>query len=469
MVKIQAGYRIAIGSCILLFCLIIAGCGAVATNTKFYEPITQQVRDGQYAQAAAEFDRAGRQGKLGGKDRFLYYLDSGLLNHYAANYDTSNIRLSQAESAAEELFTRSISRAATSLLLNDNVLEYAGEDYEILYTNLLMALNYSLLGLYDDSFVEIRRANLKLGLLEQKYRDAAELLQRGQARDTAAAGIEYTPVNVRFANSAFARYLSMHMYAALGKYDDARLDSALLDNAFRTQPEIYNFDMPHFSYQSEKGAVLSIVGLAGLSPVKEALNLRIRTDKDLGLVQVLYTDSENKDSEYGHLPIPVKADYYFKFAIPKLADRPSEIGRIRVYVDSACVGDLQLIEDVAKVAEETFQAKKSLIYFRSVARAVAKGLTTHELKKKVDTGGVGGWMKKAAIDIGSDITENADLRCARFLPGKIYVGDFDLAPGRYNLKVEFLGYDGGVISYQEVENFDVKTDGLNLLRVFSLQ
>ena len=79
----------------------------------------------------------------------------------------------------------------------------------------------------------------------------------------------------------------------------------------------------------------------------------------MGLVQVLYTDGEKKDSEYGHLPLPVKADYYFKFALPKVASRESIVYGIRFLADSKVVGDLQLIEDVSVVAEETFQAKKS--------------------------------------------------------------------------------------------------------------
>ena len=34
-----------------------------------------------------------------------------------------------------------------------------------------------------------------------------------------------------------------------------------------------------------------------------------------------------------------------------------------------------------KIAAETFEAKRSLIYVRTVARALAKGLSTHQLKK----------------------------------------------------------------------------------------
>jgi hypothetical protein len=453
----------------LLLCLFpFVGCGSIATQKAFYEPIIAELRNHNFDSAAQKIEKAKSKNKYGEKDRFLYYMDSGLANHYASRPEESNLKLTQAEDAADELFTKSISRASASLLLNDNILEYSGEDYEILYTNLIKALNYIAVDDFDGAFVEVRRANEKLNLLEQKYGQAARQLEQGLLYDTAEVDVKYDVKKVRFDNDAFARYLSMHMYATDGKMDDAKLDYDLLHQAFREQPHIYYFDVPDVKYFSEDKTILSIVGLVGLSPVKEALNLRIRTDKDLDLVQVLYTDPWRKDTEYGHLPIPVSEDYYFKFSIPQMVSRPSYVSRIRVYVYSEPIGELQLIEDVDAVAREIFEAKKSLIYLRTVARAVFKGLAAHKAKKKADTGGPAGWLKKAAIDVTTDISENADLRCSRLLPGKIYVGDFEIEPGTYDLTIEFLDEDGEIISTTEVEGYRVLRYGLNLIEACSL-
>ena len=449
--------------------LIVAGCGSVQTRTGFYEPITADIQNHEFAAAVQGIEAAKSSNKYQKKDRLVYYIDAGMANHYASRIDTSNARLQLAEDAAEELFTKSIARAAASALLNDNVLEYAGEDYEILYTNLIKALNYVSLDRFDDAFVEIKRANLKLDLLEQKYADAARELEGGSPDDTARVELEYKADPVRFHNDAFARYLSMHMYAADGAMDDARIDYDFLKEAFMTQPHVYDFDMPDVRYSAEKGkTILSVVGLVGLSPVKEAFNLRLRSDKDLNLIQVLYTDSENNESEYGHIPFPVDHDYYFKFAIPRVVARPSMVRIIRVYANSKHIGDLQLIEDVSKVAEETFKARRSLIYIRSVARAIAKGLAAQKLKKEFDTGGLGGWLKKAAVDVVTDISEGADLRCSRFLPGRIYVGDFEIEPGTYDLRIEFLDSHNQLIKARNIAGYEVLARGLNLLEAFSL-
>lgn len=448
--------------------LLLVGCGSMATRKDFYEPITAQVQSGAYDKAVSGLEAAREAGKYGNKDRVVYYVDAGLAYHYVGQYDSSNARLHEAEYAAEELFTKSISKAALSLLLNDNALDYAGEDYEILYTNLIKALNYLGQNNFEDAFVEIRRANLKLEQLENKYADAAQMFQRTTDEDEEAVKIDYEAKPVRFHNSAFARYLSMHMYAATGKYSDADLDHDLLRHAFSTQPFIYDFDLPEVTYQSDDGAVLSIIALAGLSPVKEALNLRIRTDKDLDLVQVLYDDPDMEGAEYGHLPMEVNEDYYFKFSIPELVDRPSSIGHVEVYASGQFLGTLQLLEDVGLVARETFEAKKSLIYLRTVARAVAKGLVAHKQKEDADDeGSLGGWLAKLAIDAVMDVTENADLRCARLLPGRIFVGDFVLAPGRYDLAIDFFDQVGERIGGQVYPDYEVIARGLNLVEAVS--
>jgi len=452
--------------CLPLLALLV-GCSSVATQKAFYEPITAELRAHNYDAVVAGIEKARADHKYKDKDRFVYFLDAGLAYHYDSQYDSSNNRLTQAENAADELFTKSISRAAASLILNDNILEYAGEDYEVLYTNLIMALNYAIMDEFDDALVEVKRANEKLELLEQKYRDAAAEYNAAAAADTSSPDITYEAKKVRFNNDAFARYLSMHMYAADGKYDDARIDHDLLVRAFEEQPLIYDFDIPKVKYSSPDGSILSVVALAGLSPVKEALNLRIRTDKELNLVQILYDDPQHENAEYGHIPMEVSEDYYFKFAIPQLVPRESHISAMRVTANGQVIGYLQLIEDVGNIADETFRAKKSLIYLRTVARAIVKGLAAHKQKQKLDDD-KGGWLKKVLVDAITDFSENADLRCSRLLPGRIFVGDFVVDPGIYDITVDFLDSQGEVISFQTIEGYKVLESGLNLVEAVSM-
>jgi hypothetical protein len=448
--------------------VILTGCGSIATRQGFYQPITAELQAGHVDSALQLIEIAREKNKYDEKDRFIYFVDAGLLNHYADQFDTSNEKLHLAETAAEELYTRSVSRAIASMLLNDNVLEYSGEDYEILYTNLIKAMNYVALGNAEDAFVEVRRVNLKLDQLEQKYTDLEQRYRRAAKDDSTVVELEYDIEPVRFHNDAFARYLSMHMYAADGKLDDARIDYDLMAEAFQTQPHIYDFPMPEIQYLSEEQAILSVVGLAGLAPVKEAVNFRLRTDKQLNLVQVLYDDKSLEDPFYTHIPLEVSEDYYFKFSVPKLVDRVSDIQSVEVLANGKLLGQLQLLENVNNVSRETFATKKSFIFIRTLARAITKGLAAHKVKKKVDTGGLEGWLKKSAVDVGTDFLENADLRSTKFLPGKIYVADFEIPPGQYDLTIRFLRADGSLVKESDIPQYQVTIQGVNLVRAFSV-
>ena len=448
--------------------VFLAGCSSVATQRKFYEPVSQSVRAQKFSEAARQLDEAREHKKFAEKDRLLYYIDAGALHHYARDFDTSNQMLSEADQAADELYTKSVSRAMASLAINDNILEYAGEDYELIYINIIKALNYLALNDFDGAFVEIRRLNEKLDLLENKYVDMARDFRLAAEKDTTLPTVDYEAETVRFFNDAFARYLSMHMYAAEGLPDDARIDHDLLMDAFDSQPHIYDFDPPPVSYQPDTGAIVSVVALVGLAPVKEDVGLRIRTDKQLDLVQVLYDGGGKDGQEYGHIPMKVDADYYFKFAIPEMVVRPTPVNRIDVLLNGKKMGQLYLIEDVSSIATSIFDVKKSLIYLRSVARAVAKGLASHAIKKKFDTGGLGGWLKKAAVDVTQDVLENADLRTSQYLPGRVYVGDFDVPPGTYDFTLEFYDSDGHLIGRNFIEKYTVSNSGFNLVETEAL-
>ncbi len=482
----------------LALVLALSSCASVATRKGFYEPITADLRAQEYDAAVQKIEAAADKNRYSEKDRLLYYLDSGLAHHYAAYQRISNERLSLAEETGEELFTKSVSRAAASLLLNDNVLEYSGEDYEILYTNLVKALNYLAMDQFDDAFVEIRRSNEKLDLLEQKYDAAGKTFQEGAKGDTAGVAIDYRAARVRFENDAFARYLSMHLYAADGLFDDAQIDRRKLEEAYRTQPHVYPFQLPDVRYSTPRTPVLSVVALAGLSPTKEALNLRIRTDKDLNLVQVLYTDGKREGQEYGHIFLPIDVDYYFKFSIPQIVSRPSAVRTVRLSADSRRIGELRLLEDVGLVAAETFEARKSLIYLRAVGRAVFKGLLGEKLKKKAegektkrkkkskkgkrdgssekegarrnDMGArFGTWLQKVAVDVAMEVSESADLRCSELLPGKVLVGDFEIEPGIYDLRIDFIGAGGRILESKEFPRYEVEGGGrLNLIEAVYL-
>lgn len=247
-------------------------------------------------------------------DKVLYNLDAGLLSHYAGDWDQSNKNFSVAESLIEEYYSKSISQGVSSYFVNDMVVDYAGEDYEDIYTNFFMALNYIQLGNIEDAMVEIRRFDNKQKLLTTKYDSQIEYAE-------SELGSGYSNVSLQFQNSAAARYLSMLMYRSRGQDDSAEVDRKLLVRAFNEQKSLYNFGIP--SCVSDELAVprgkarLNVIGFTGLAPTKVESVSRI----DVG-------------------------DVYCKIAVPIMVDRGSLVTSISVDVYDASGNVQTFVEQV---------------------------------------------------------------------------------------------------------------------------
>src|SRR5690554_746354 len=112
-----------IGICGIVLASCAAGIRSEATIASLDQALYQ--RDIGAALSIVDNPRAYKS-----KERLLYYLDAGMLHHYQGNWEKSNELLQMAEDTIEELYTKSLSRAAASMLLSDNSLEYSGEDYE---------------------------------------------------------------------------------------------------------------------------------------------------------------------------------------------------------------------------------------------------------------------------------------------------------------------------------------------------
>ncbi|HSM09342.1 MAG TPA: hypothetical protein VLA33_10035 [Gemmatimonadota bacterium] len=116
--------------------------------------------------AEEEADAAG--------DEVLAALNRAIVEHYAGRYEESNELLQAAELEIEERFTKSVSRAALSLVTNDRALAWLPSRAERPMVHVYGALNYLALGEPDEAAVEARRlARVLDGMVDE---DGAEAL-----------------------------------------------------------------------------------------------------------------------------------------------------------------------------------------------------------------------------------------------------------------------------------------------------
>ena len=456
----------------IAFLLLTTGC--MTTRNEAFLEIDESARQGRYAEAAAELSGKDRDFYYNDKDKVLYYLDVGMLQHYAGDYDESSRNLNEAERLIEEYFTRSISQAAGSLLLNDTVMDYSGEDYEDIYLNVFKALNFLAGNDFDGAFVEVRRINNKLNLLEDKYRGLAEQYNRSDD-----AKIQMEPGESRFYNSALARYLSLLMYRAEGDYDSARIDYQEMQEAFSQQQNIYGFPLPvnDSVLQRPDGAYLNVIAFAGRSPVKRAHTLYVITGDDQVTIT---TESESARGQliprsYDTFYFPgVESGYRFKFQLPWMDLQGSEVNSIRVIVDGSPVGELQMLEDMERVALDTFQVRYPLLFLKTVTRTIVKGIVSEAGKDQLESLGaesgstlglVLAMVGSFAADVAVDASEQADLRLSRYFPAYAYTGEWDLPVGEHRIEIEYFR-GGSLLFRDDLGAVPVSERGLNLYTSF---
>jgi len=436
--------------------LILTSCASIQTQISHYEDIDREFTNRNYKRAISEIVEAKKEGKYEEKDKVLYYLDIGIALHNAKEYEKSNKFLSSAEQVIEENFTKSISKLATSMILNDNVLDYPGEDYEDIFTNILMSLNYIHLNNLEDAMVEVRRIDVKLSKLQDKYRGVANKLSKTKENVKFKVG----QTNLRY--SALGSYLSMLSYLHFGKYDDARIDRERVEKS--TPTKMSGFLDEVFETPSRGKVPLYPICFIGKSPIKNPLELSLDLNPDLNLGRITIPEEEKPTLFFRY---EGEEDLHFKFAVPTITNRDSRIERIRILVNGEFKDEMHYLEDFGNVARMTFEVKKPIIYLRAGLRTFLKAMldkkATEEIDKKTEDKKILGAILKIFVDVATDITESADLRCWRTMPGHSYVGKIELSPGTYNITFEYLNSRGKVIDRELKKSVEARKDGLNLI------
>ncbi|MBN2685987.1 MAG: hypothetical protein JXR40_11960 [Pontiellaceae bacterium] len=447
--------------------LFLSGCNLLRTDKSHYAGTDEMLAKGNYSEAITRIN-AARDKAYRSKDRVVFYLDMGMLHHWNGDYKQSNEYLEMAERAIEENFTKSVSRATTSLLLNDNVLEYAGEDYEDIYLNLFKALNYLALNQDDDAFVEIRRIDNKVKLLDDKYgKMALELSNAEEAK------VPFRPGKNYFQDSALGRYFGVLLYREEGKWDDVRIDLERIDQAWKLQPEVHPFAKPDFSAEQQREtngqARLDLIAFYGRSPEKTARTFTVHTEKDLIVLASTAEDYLGKQrlDDLGAIIWPdIREGYHFKFQLPSMHKIPSRVHRVEVVISGGPTAELQPIESIENAAKETFSIKKPLIYFKTLTRAVVKGLAAERAKGKmvqdVNDDALA-FLIRIFTDVATDQTENADLRISRFFPAEAAVREIHLEEGVYNLQINYYDINNALLFSDERTDVQVDKDRLNVL------
>ena len=225
-------------SCLIsgIFMLFLAaGCSSLSSYTYTTQQARLSISQGRFGDALSVFpEKAAR-----GKNEVLIRLERATLLQALGEYEESSRefqlaadRIRQYEDRAVVSAGRTASQAG-SLLLNEQVQPYEGEDFEKILIHAMNAVNYLMRGDLEGARVEIRNAYRRQNELADKHAKAlqkAESSAGGWERSFEKAdrdgyqGLKEKAGNVHSVyQNAFAYYISSLVYELGGEADETSL------------------------------------------------------------------------------------------------------------------------------------------------------------------------------------------------------------------------------------------------------
>lgn len=423
----------------------LAGCAAYYA-VGMGGPLKKLSR-GDYAGALAKLEKPS-----GDTNKLLYRLERGLILHYQGEYERSNREFEKAERLVDKHYTRSLSREVASLITNDAIRAYSGEEFERVHIHYYRALNYWRLGDPEGALVECRKANLRLAdfalaaQYELSYKNDA-FLQYVTGLLYESAG-EWNDAYVAYRNAAtgYAAYEE-----ALGVATPKALARDLVNLAARLgygddvdrYVEQYGVSRP--GYGAGQTARVVVLAESGFIARKDQHEISIPITENARGPDI-WVVSERAVHRYHHPYSRGRVKYWLRVALPVYEPVPSPVRAVRV----SAAGDTAaafLVQDLSAIAVKTLQEKEDTILLRTVARAITKYAATKAAEKKSDFLGI-------LVNLLGAGTEAADTRGWLSLPRAIWMGRVDVPPGTTDVVVEFLDGGGRVVEARRFESVE---------------
>ncbi|MBI4061813.1 MAG: hypothetical protein HY403_10310, partial [Elusimicrobia bacterium] len=302
-----------------------------------------------YDAAQARIERE-KEISYGRKNQVLYYLDLGAVQHDAGKFKDSDASLERAERRMDELYTKSVSRAAGTLILNDNTTEYAGSRFERAMVNVYRSLNYAFLGDRENALVEVR----KLSRLLQEYADV------------------YGPQKTAYKDDAFAQFLSSLLYEDDERPDDARIALEKSRRAYERYAGAYGAPPPRLEPVGDpQGAgELVFIHYNGVAPRKVSKSFSVAWREAAFAVNAAKDD----EAQSGRAINALNAGLMGKaitVAFPEYVQDPFQIAGSAVEAAGVRAAT-ELAQDVSAIARKDLEEAQALVRTRAIARAAIK-------------------------------------------------------------------------------------------------
>jgi uncharacterized protein len=420
----------------LILFTALSGCAAFSNYTKNTETARISISQGNFQQALKVFPESSAKGG----DEILIRMERGTLLQATGDYKESSKEFELAASLIADEENKAVISAsktasqAASLLVNEKMIPYEGQDFEKVMVHTLDALNYLMMGNTEDARVEIRNSyRIQQELYNTHYKDIEKARRdsqvvnyedsfKGSGSDSYNRMKQTASSVVSVYQNAFAYYISSLVYELSGEEDEAYIDlkkallsapdcSAVQKDLIRMSRDLgYRDDLDRWQNQFGKNVPLS----------KDSIDIFVVFE--LGLAP--YRDEFK-------LVLPIPSVGLMSVAVPVYAYVPSSVSGGYVTSNSR-TEETSMVSDTDAIASRNLLDDYPILLAKQALRAAIKGTATRQAGQQY-----GQWAQLAA-GVASAITEQADLRTWSTLPKQLHIARLFVPRGTGELSIAAL-------------------------------
>lgn len=418
---------------VFLSAAVLTGCANMQSHDQVTTGVQAEMKTGGISAAITQLDKTATSDA--DKSELLYNLERGELLRLNKQYVEStqaflkaDARINEWESTAKTNPTKLLGMVGASLI-SERLNTYEGQDYEKVWLTTRLALNHLAQGETENARADIKRTHEREAVIaEFRAKSIAAAEEEAKSKGVNASGKELNgypvetlndPAVLKLKNSyqnALSHYLAGFLYEVLG---EPGLAAPGYRKAIELKPET---------------AVLE-EGLRGLDKRTSFTHKRHKKMTDVLFVVEAGNAPARKPKAFT-VPVPINGVQTLSISYPVI--EPSTDAPLHLIAANGDKLKLENVVDVNVMARRALKDAMPGMVVRSITRAIAKSVAQDQLQKNAGTFGLIAGM------VASAVTEQADDRMWRMLPGRVYVARGYLTPGVYKLSVDGRAVGEGI-------------------------
>lgn len=409
----------------LVVVFALSGCAVTVSHDQRTADIAAASQKGGIPAALAQLESTAKSKEE--KVALLYNLERGELLQMNRQYAESSaaLLLADVQVKAWEESTKTnpekLLGMAGASLISERLKVYEGQDYEKVWLTTRLALNRVAAGDFENARVDIKRTHEREAVIaEFRAKETGAAIEEAKAKGVATKNTQVNGYPVETLNdpevlalkngyqNALSHYLAGFLYEAMNEpgmaapgYRQAielKPETAILEEGLRGLDERTSFTHK----RKQKMTDVLFVVEAGTAPARKpkGFTLPVPVGNSIRTVSISYPIIEPSTDPL--LSAMSVADKQFK---------------------------LERVVDVNVMARRALKDEMPGMVVRGIVRAIAKGVVQDQLEKN------GGLLGAIIGSVASAVTEQADDRIWRMLPGRVYVARGYLPPGEHTVTI----------------------------------